>query len=77
MKLQNSKNIYIFASNPGKRTQKQAQKDMNEMEWHTMDYLIYSAMRMRKRRLFCTSSHHNVKYEKQQVKRLLERVRNC
>ena len=26
------KNIYIFASNPEKRTQKQAQKDMNEME---------------------------------------------
>ena len=24
--------IYIFASNPEKRTQKQAQKDMNEME---------------------------------------------
>ena len=24
--------IYIFSSNPEKRTQKQAQKDMNEME---------------------------------------------
>ena len=56
----------IFASNPEKRTQKQAQKDMNEMEWHKMDYLIFSAMRMRKRHLFCTSSHHNVPYEKQQ-----------
>ena len=31
-----------------------------------MDYLIISAMRMRKRHLFCTSSHHNVPYEKQQ-----------
>ena len=35
MKLQNIK--YIFASNPEKKTQKQAQKDMNEMEWHKMD----------------------------------------
>ena len=41
---------YILASNPEKRTQKQAQKDM----------------RMRKRHLFCTGSHHNVPYEKQQ-----------
>ena len=56
----------IFASNPEKRTQKQAQKDMNEMEWHKMEYLIFSAMRMRKRHLFGTSSHHNVPYEKQQ-----------
>ena len=31
-----------------------------------MDYLIFSAMHMRKRHLFCTSSHHNVPYEKQQ-----------
>ena len=31
-----------------------------------MDYLIFSAMRKRKRHLFCTSSHHNVPYEKQQ-----------
>ena len=45
-----------FASKPGKRTQKQAQKYVNEIEWHKMDYLIFSAMRMRKRHLFCTSS---------------------
>ena len=56
----------IFASNPEKRTRKQAQKDMNEMEWHKMDYLKFSAMQMRKRHLFCTSSHHNAPYEKQQ-----------
>ena len=56
----------IFTSNPEKRTQKQAKKDMNEMEWHKMDYLIFSATRMRKRHRFCTSSHHNVPYEKQQ-----------
>ena len=56
----------IFALNPVKRTQKQAQKDMNEMEWHKMDYLIFSAMRMRKRHLFYTSSHLNVPSEKQQ-----------
>ena len=31
-----------------------------------MDYLIFSAMRRRKSHLFCTSSHHNVPYEKQQ-----------
>ena len=36
------------------------------MEWHKMDYLILSAMCMRKHHLFCTSSHHNVPYEKQQ-----------
>ena len=39
-------------------------------------------MRMRKRQLFfCTSSHHNLTYEKQQEPwnecPLLERVRNC
>ena len=62
----NYKTKKIFASNPEKRTQKQAQKDMNEMEWHKMDYLIFSAMRMRKRHLFCTSSHHNVPHAKQQ-----------
>ena len=56
----------IFASNPEKRTRKQAQKDMNEMEGHKMDYLKFSAMQMRKRHLFCTSSHHNAPYEKQQ-----------
>ena len=39
---------------------------MNEMEWHKMDYLIFPGMRMRKRHLFCTSSHHNVPYEKQE-----------
>ena len=59
---------------------------MNEMEWHEMEYLIFSAMRMRERHIFCTSSHHNVKYEKQQVLNkgsepwsecpLQERVRN-
>ena len=52
--------------NPEKRTQKEAQKDMNEMELHKMDYLIFSTMHMRKRHLFCTSSHHNAPYEKQQ-----------
>ena len=63
----------------------QAQKDINGMEWHKMDYLIFSAMRMRKRHLFCASSHHSVPYEKQQelnkgsepYESLLERVRNC
>ena len=38
---------------------------MNEMEWHKMDNLIFWEMRMRKRHLFFTSSHHNVLYEKQ------------
>ena len=37
------------------------------MKWNDkMDYLIFSAMRTRKRHLFCTSTHHNVPYEKQQ-----------
>ena len=67
-------------------TQRQAQKDMNEMEWHKKDYLIFSAMRMCKRHLFCISSHHNALYEKQPElnkgsepwnEALLERVRNC
>ena len=71
----------MFASNPEKRTQKQAQKDINEMEWHKMDFLIFSAMRLRKRRLFCTSSHHNTTSAQQGVwalkwVSLLERVRN-
>ena len=39
---------------------------MYEIEWDIMDYFIFSAMRMRKRYLFCTSSLHNVPYEKQQ-----------
>ena len=59
------KKIYLLPIRK-KRTQKQAQKDMNEMARHKMDYLIFSTMRMRKRHLFCTSSHHNVPYEKQQ-----------
>ena len=42
----------ISASNPEIRTQKQVQKDMNEMEWHKMDYLIFSVMRMCKRIYF-------------------------
>ena len=54
----------IFASNPEKRTQNQAQKDMNDIEWRKMDNLILSAMRMRERHLFCTNSHHNVPYKK-------------
>ena len=49
----------MFAPNPEKKTQKEAQKDMNEMEWHKMDYLIFSAMRLRKRHLFCTSTNNN------------------
>ena len=36
------------------------------MEWHKIEYLIISAMGMRKRHLFCASSHHNVTYEKQE-----------
>ena len=55
------------------------------MEGHKMDYLLFSVMRMCKRHLFCTSSHHNVPYEKQQelnkgseleMSPLLERVHN-
>ena len=49
-----------------KEDMKHAQKDMNEMEWHKMDYLIFSAMHICKRHLLCTSSHHNVRYEEQQ-----------
>ena len=59
MKSQNPKKK--FASNPEKWTQEQVQKEMNEVEWHN-----FSAMRMRKHHLFCTSSHHNVPYEKQE-----------
>ena len=38
----------------------------NEMEWHKMNCVIFLKMRMRKRHLHCTSSHHNVPYVKQQ-----------
>ena len=38
-------------------------KDMNDTKW-TIWY--FSAMCMRKRHLFCTSSHHNAPYGKQQ-----------
>jgi len=56
---------------------------MNEIEWYKMDYLMFSPMRMRKHHLFCTSSHLNLLYEKQEgvwaLKwvSLLEHVRNC
>ena len=36
-----------------------------------MDYLIFSAMRIRKRHLFCIISHLNVPYEKQQEQGVL------
>ena len=38
------------------------------MNWNDAKWTIwyFSAMRMGKRHLFCTSSHHNVPYEKQQ-----------
>ena len=39
---------------------------MNEKWNDTTLYLIFPAMPMRKRHIFCTSSHHNVPYEKQQ-----------
>ena len=80
-----TKKIYLLRIQK-KRTQKQAQKDMNQKEWHKMDYLIFSAVRMRKRYLFCISSHHNALSEKQPElnkgsepwkESLLERVRNC
>ena len=80
-----TKKIYLLRIQK-KRTQKQAQKDMNQKEWHKMDYLIFSAVRMRKRHLFCISSHHNALSEKQPElnkgsepwkESLLERVRNC
>ena len=48
------------------RIQKKGYKDKHKKTWMKMDYLIFSAMRVRKRHLFCTSSHHNVPYEKQQ-----------
>ena len=64
MKLQNLKNIYLLRIQK-KEHKKKALKDKNEMEWHKIDYLIFSAMRMRKRHVFCTSSHHNEPYEKQ------------
>ena len=65
----------IFASNLEKRTQKQAQKDMNEMERHKMDYFIFSAMRMRKRPLFCTSSQQGVRALKRVTSEVADQVR--
>ena len=46
-KNKNKKNIYFLRIQKRKRKQKQAQKGMDEMEWHKMDYLIFSAMRVR------------------------------
>ena len=59
---------YIFASNPEKRTQKQVPKrhEWNGTTQNGLPYLIFSAMRMRRRHLFCASSHHSVMYVKQQ-----------
>ena len=56
MKFQNIKKIYICFGTR-KRTRKQAQKDM---------FFVFSAMRMCKHHLFCTSLHHHILYEKQQ-----------
>ena len=56
----------IFASNREKTTQKHAQKDINEMEWHKMDYLIFQQWACVNAIYFCTRSHNNVPYEKQQ-----------
>ena len=58
MKLQNKNKKHLLRI--------QAQKEMGEMECHKMDYLMFSVMGMRKYRLFCSSCHHNVPYEKQQ-----------
>ena len=55
------KKIYLL------RIQKKRHKiKNNEMERHKMDYFIFSEMCMRKSHLFCTNSHRNVPYEKQQ-----------
>ena len=66
------KNIWLEYRNLHKKTW---------MKWN--DYFIFSSMRMRKRHLFCTCSHHSAPYEKQHEVwalkwlSLLERVRNC
>mgnify|MGYP006964564274 CR=1 FL=1 len=55
-----------FVSDLEKKDTKTSKK---RHEWNGMtqrDYLIFSEMRMRKRHLFCTSSHHCVPHEKQQ-----------
>ena len=60
------KNIYLLRIEKKEHKNKHRQKDINEMEWHKMDYLIFSAMRMRRSHQFCASNHHNVPYEKKQ-----------
>ena len=47
------------------RIQKKGHKNKHKKTWMKLDYLIFSAMHMRKRHLLCTSSHHNVPYENQ------------
>ena len=64
MKLQNWKKYMCFESRK-KETKKKAQKDMTVMESQNELFDIFSNV-MRKRYLFCTSSHHNIPYEKQQ-----------
>ena len=48
------------------RIQKKGHKKNHKKTLIKLDYLIFSAIRMRKRHLLCTSSHHNVPMEKQQ-----------
>ena len=81
-KLKKKTNIcFEFRKMDTKRsTKRHAWMKWNEVKWYKMDYLIFSAMRMRKSHLFWTSSHHNVPYAKQQELNkgpFLERVRNC
>ena len=58
------KKIYVLRIQK-KGNQKKAQKDMTVMESQNELFDIFSNV-MRKRYLFCTSSHHNIPYEKQQ-----------
>ena len=59
-----TKNICFESRKKGHRNKhKKTWMKRNDTKW-TIWY--FSAMRMGKRHLFCTSSHHNVPYEKQQ-----------
>ena len=85
MELQDQKKYICFESR-----KKDTETSTKRHEWNGMTQnglFNISVMRMRKHHLFCTSSHHNVPYEKQQEFNkgskpwnecpLLERVRNC
>ena len=60
----------IFASNREKTTQKHAQKDINEMEWNKMDYLIFQQWACVNAIYFCPRTTYRMKNNKSSTRGL-------